>query len=313
MKILFTGASSFTGFWFARSLAAAGHEVVATFRGDASSYAGDGRGARLSALTDVCRPVFNCSFGSAAFFDLIAAESQWDLLCHHAAEVRDYHSPEFDIAAAVQANTFEMRRVLQALTERGCQGILCTGSVFEPGEGAGSEQLKAFSPYGVSKALSAQVAAFYADEARCKFGKFVIPNPFGPFEEPRFTAYLMRTWKAGETAEVRTPAYVRDNIHVDLLAHTYVGYAERLITEPTVSPLNPSGYVESQGQFAERFAMNMRARTGLECAVSLAEQTEFTEPRIRINLDPATALVPGWDETAAWDGVAAFYRDQQGA
>ena len=32
MKILFTGASSFTGFWFARALAAAGHEVVATFR-----------------------------------------------------------------------------------------------------------------------------------------------------------------------------------------------------------------------------------------------------------------------------------------
>ena len=32
MKILFTGGSSFTGSWFIRELAAAGHEVTAIFR-----------------------------------------------------------------------------------------------------------------------------------------------------------------------------------------------------------------------------------------------------------------------------------------
>ena len=32
MKILFTGASSFTGYWFAKQLASAGHEVFALFR-----------------------------------------------------------------------------------------------------------------------------------------------------------------------------------------------------------------------------------------------------------------------------------------
>jgi UDP-glucose 4-epimerase len=34
MRILFTGASSFTGYWFVRELVAAGHEVVAACRGD---------------------------------------------------------------------------------------------------------------------------------------------------------------------------------------------------------------------------------------------------------------------------------------
>ena len=58
-------------------------------------------------------------------------------------------------------------------------------------------------------------------------GKFVIPNPLGPFEEPRFCAYLIRQWQAGEAAEVRTPAYVRDNIHVDLLAAAYAAFAKR--------------------------------------------------------------------------------------
>ena len=38
MKILFTGASSFTGMWFARALASAGHDVVATFRKRPEAY-----------------------------------------------------------------------------------------------------------------------------------------------------------------------------------------------------------------------------------------------------------------------------------
>ncbi len=310
MKVLFTGASSFTGFWFVRALAEAGHEIFATFRGGASSY-DDARSRRIAALQDVCTPVYNCIFGSAEFMDLIAAESEWDLLCHHAAEVRDYHSDDFDIAAAVQANTLEMRQVLNALAERGCQRLLATGSVFEPGEGAGSDNLKAFSPYGVSKALTAQVADYYASEIGQHFGKFVIPNPFGPYEEPRFTAYLMRTWSAGETAEVRTPAYVRDNIHVDLLARAYVQFAESLPAAPGSSRVNPSGYIESQGSFAERFAANMRTRTGMACDVALADQQEFPEPRIRINLDPAEQRVSGWDEARAWDAIASFYQSQQ--
>ena len=40
----------------------------------------------------------------------------------------------------------------------------------------------------------------------------MIPNPFGPYEEPRFMAYLMKTWLKGEVARVQTPRYVRDNI-----------------------------------------------------------------------------------------------------
>ena len=55
--------------------------------------------------------------------------------------------------------------------------------------------------------MTASAAQFYA-EREGALEKFVIPNPFGPYEEPRFTAYLMRTWLAGETAHVQTPRYV---------------------------------------------------------------------------------------------------------
>jgi UDP-glucose 4-epimerase len=34
MRVLFTGAKSFTGYWFVREWVTAGHEVVAACRGD---------------------------------------------------------------------------------------------------------------------------------------------------------------------------------------------------------------------------------------------------------------------------------------
>ena len=54
--------------------------------------------------------------------------------------------------------------------------------------GAGSKPLRAFNAYGLSKGLTAAAAESYADRERFTFEKFVIPNPFGPYEEPRFTS-----------------------------------------------------------------------------------------------------------------------------
>jgi hypothetical protein len=66
--------------------------------------------------------------------------------------------------------------------------------------------------------------------------------------------------------------------------------------------------VESQGAFTRRVAEEMRARLGLPCAFELAEQTEFSEPRIRINTDPLDARALGLDEASAWDEMAQYYR-----
>jgi hypothetical protein len=138
-------------------------------------------------------------------------------------------------------------------------------------------------------------------------GKFVIPNPFGPYEEPRFTTYLAKTWLKGEVAGVKTPAYIRDNIHVGLLAETYRHFVEKQIGASGFRKLNPSGYVESQGAFATRFAEEMRRRTQLPCALELHAQVQFEEPKMRVNTDMAAVAVPEWNEAQAWDELAAYY------
>jgi nucleoside-diphosphate-sugar epimerase len=306
MRILFTGGSSFTGFWFIRELAGAGHEVTAVFRRRAEEYPDTARRQRVALAAAVCRPVFGCSFGDAPFLTL-TGESPWDLLCHHGADVTDYKSPAFDAVAATRNNTHNLPGVLEALGGAGCRRVLLTGSVFEGGEGAGSQGLPDFSPYGLSKALTAQMFRFYCARAGMGLGKFVIPNPFGPYEEPRFTAYLMKNWLAGATPSCSNPSYVRDNIHVSLLAKVYTQFAET-VPAAGFARINPSGYAESQGSFTLRLAGEMRPRLGLPCPIELKKQVDFPEPRVRINTDVPDMDALGWDESAAWDEMAHYYR-----
>ena len=308
MRILFTGASSFTGYWFVRELVAAGHEVVAACRGD-GRYEGL-RAERVRMVAELCKTPFGCAFGNDNF--LVLTKNSFDVLCHHGAEVGDYRSPDFDPYRAAAANLHRLPAVLQVLKDRGCGRLVLTGSVFEANEGAGSAPLRAFSPYGLSKSLTATAAAFYADREGFTFEKFVIPNPFGPYEEPRFTAYLMKTWLAGETARVQTPRYVRDNIPVSLLAKAYAAFVAANPAPGTVRRLNPSCYPESQGAFAERVRREAAARLGGPCALELGAQTEFPEPPARINIDLLDTVALGWSENQAWDQLVAYYVSSAG-
>src|ERR1700722_11728349 len=107
MRILFTGASSFTGYWFAKELAATGHEVVATMQKLPDRYTEEPRKKRVSALSDLCELRFGIAFGDDRFFDLIKQRS-WDLLCHHAADVTNYRDPNFNVLAALERNTRQL-------------------------------------------------------------------------------------------------------------------------------------------------------------------------------------------------------------
>ena len=306
MKILFTGASSFTGFWFVKSLAAAGHKVVCPVTRELADYTGT-RSRRIELLKPLCILVPNVSFGSGNFLQLANAE-RFDQLCHHAADVTNYKSADFDAQAALKTNTHHLPEVIEVMRDHGLKTVVLTGTYFEADEGAGNLPLRTFSPYSLSKTLT--FAAFKAEcqRAGLPLGKFVIPNPFGPFEEARFTGFLMKNWREGKLVEVKTPDYVRDNIHVDLLATAYAKFSARMFaaTEP-LRKINPSGYAEKQGEFAQRVAREVKARTGWACELKLAGQADFSEPLNRTNTEPAAKLVPEWNEAKAWDAFVEFY------
>ena len=252
-------------------------------------------------------PVHGCSFGDERFLALIA-EGGWDLLCHHAADVTNYKSPDFDAIAALGNNTHNLPGVLEALKAAGCRRLLLSGSVFEGGEGAGSQGLPDFSPYGLSKALTAQVFRYYCARAGIGLGKFVIPNPFGPYEEPRFTSLSHQELAGRRHAELLQP-------------RLRPGQYPRVAAGQGLRPVragSPGRWLRpDQSQRLRREPGRLHAppgpgdatpRLGLPCPVELKKQVDFPEPRVRINTDPPDADALGWDESAAWDEMADYYR-----
>jgi UDP-glucose 4-epimerase len=311
MKILFTGAGSFTGYWIVKELAEAGHEVTMIFREKVGDHEGL-VGKRDELVSKFGAYKEEVTFGDEKFLALIK-ESKWDLLCHHAADTRNYKSPDFDVETAVENNTHNLSEITDALKEQGCEHIVLTGSFFEQDEGEGKtpEDMRDFSAYGKSKRLTWEHFEKMGKEKGVKVGKFVIPNPFGPYENMGFTSYLAKTWFAGETPRVKTPDYVRDNLHVSLMAKAYAQFAEKFVGGgPT--KINPSGYISKQGDFGKLFAKEMEPRLGIPCPMEFADQVEFPEPRNRINTDKLDAGELNWDESKAWDELADFYKSQYG-
>jgi len=299
-----TGASSFTGFWFARALAEDGHQVQCTLQRASGEYVRHPLSERVRKLREFADVVESTSFGDDRFLDLVGRGP--DIVAHHGSHVGDYRSADFDVVGAVAANTRNVRAVMERMKTCGSRAFVLTGTVFEPGEGVGTDQGCAFSSYGLSKGITSDIFRWHAREFGVPLAKFVIPNPFGPLEEERFCRYAYCRWLVGEPAVVRFPEYVRDNIHVDLLAMAYARYVSEAYDGTAVETLGPSGYVETQGAFALRLAREVGGRLGLKSEVTLASQADFDEPLVRVNTVPARHYVDTWVEDRSWECVVAW-------
>ncbi|MFO1036974.1 MAG: NAD(P)-dependent oxidoreductase [Geminicoccaceae bacterium] len=301
MRVLVTGASSFTGAWFVRALVEAGIEVVAPCRGAADD--GDPlRRARLAALPETVRLVPKCPFGSPPFLDLIDRAGPFEALCHHAAEVGDFRRADFDVGAALAANTAGLGAVLDRLQAGGCRTVVVTGTVFETDEGEAGPS-RAVNAYGLAKALTWQVWRHACEGRGFALGKFVVPAPFGPLEKPCLASSLIRSWLRGETPTVRAPHLVRDHIPASLLADDYVRFLRAVWGRSGTWYRRPSLFAESLGRFAERLAEAMRPRLELPCPVEIADPpVQVDEPVSRVNRDPLVqdGLAAFWDGYAGW-------------
>jgi nucleoside-diphosphate-sugar epimerase len=305
-RVLLTGASSFTGMWIAEALAQAGFEVLAPLQRPRADYDPE-RLARIARLEAVAEVAYACPFGSAAFLDLVRAQPAIAALAHHAADVTGYRDPGFDAVAAFDRNLDGAAPTLEALAAAGARLAVVTGTVFEAGEGDSRDAPLAVTPYGLSKTLTNVAFQHYAAWAGLRFGRFVIPSPYGACEQQRsFPAYLFRTWSEGGTPVVRTPLYLRDHLPAPLLGRAYAAHlSARLAGAASPEVARPSGWIATQGDFARKVATEAAARLGHDCPTAFADQTEFPEPLRRVNRDPARR--DGWDEAAFWDDYVGWY------
>ncbi len=145
---------------------------------------------------------------------------------------RNYKNLDFPVLDAVSANTKEARQVIEKLKGKGCSHIVLTGSIFEQNEGMGTDRLPAFSPFALSKAMTAEIFKFETRLCHLPLKKFVIPNPFGPTKSLASFIISSILGKEHKTASVQTPAYIRDNIPTLFLQKPTSNLLKRLLMIP---------------------------------------------------------------------------------
>jgi nucleoside-diphosphate-sugar epimerase len=304
MRVLLTGASSFTGLWIARALAARGAEVTAVCRGRPEHY-DRARRARIEAVGAGAAVVFDRPFGSPGFLQLLEGALPFDVLCLHHAEVGDFRRPDFQPLDAARANTLGLVEVLARMGRRGLARVVHTGTVFETGEGDGDRPLKAIGAYGLAKTLTAAVVRHAAAEAGIEAIKVTIPSPFGPGQGDGFIGQMIEAWCHGRPIVLNHPDRVRDFVPVDLLAEHYAGLALGRQAVPAGGKSNPSGYVETVQAFAERLAGELRPRLGIACLVQASNPPKPSrEPRRRFNTEPLPGLFDAAKRAARFDQLA---------
>ena len=312
MRVLLTGASSFTGAWFARALLEEGVELILALARRPQLYDAE-RSTRLAPLlaSKRVRTVEDAPFGSARFIELCRALGPLDVLALHGAVVGDHRARDFPVREAVRTNTFRLERVLERAARSGCRAIVVTGSVFEAGEGGGGDRARPVNPYGLAKTLTWRRFARKAPAYGFTLGKFTIPAPFGPGEKPNLPRALMEAWLRDAVPHVRHPHLVRDHVPVDALARAYARFVLELSHRKGVLYRRPSGFAEPIGSFARRLGAAMRPRLARPCRVNLADPPlPSPEPAVRINDEPLEALVPEADPERFFDAYAAFYRNR---
>ncbi len=296
-----TGASSFTGSWFASALIERNVSLIATASRSLDDYSGSEHEC-LARLSKSALVAYGTPFGSDAFLDLIKGHAPIDLFCFHGALATGHRSEGFDTLNAVRSNCWRLAEVMTALEEAGCASLLATGSIFEADEGIGEQPLRAFSPYGLSKTLTWQWVRYEAERRGFRLGKFVIAHPFGTGEKPGLMHYLIDQWSRGLVAEIKRPGLIRDFVHVDQLAAAYARMATELPRAHGTLHWGPSGYVETVGEFVARTADEFENRLRTRCRFAISRSPNASsEPVTRYNPHPLPKLVPSWPLRQSWD------------
>jgi nucleoside-diphosphate-sugar epimerase len=213
--------------------------------------------------------------------------------------MREFRSRQYDVGEAERTSIVPLQGIVDALANSSCQGVVYSGSYFEPGEGgpgAGADAL----PYARCKAKAWQELKKICDSRAIPASKIVIPNPIGPLEnEDRLIPGLIQKARASESMRLMSPRSVSDNLPVRDLARKYVQVAEKLIAGGT-GVFRPSGWVCDTQSFVEtvsRELLTKRLRIPpikIECATEAnPKMLKNSEPE-KIDLDQL------WDEYAEW-------------
>jgi len=307
-SVVLTGVSSFTGFWFAKVLSEAGHSICCPLPRPRESYEGLKK-KRLDSLPIEVDVIYEAPFGSDRFVALL--DKTFDALCLHGAYVEGYHSDQFDFSYALNQNLNQIDKVLKVAKSSGCKLVIWTSSIFEDAVHTEGKVAVAHKPIWLKYALSKKISFICIRELCANYGlgfsRFVISNPFGPYEDAKFCYHLVQNILAGKKFDVQSPFYVRDMIHVGHLSESYVMLVQNSIDGDITDELRPSEYPMRMIDFAALLCKKINFYYGIDYELGYCEQKVYDEPLVLVNNDNIRSELYSYNEPSQWNSYFKYY------
>ena len=276
LNILFVGASSFTGMWFANRLSR-NYNVTCTFTKNRNLYSGL-RNKRIKNLSKNIKKRFKICFGDKKFINLIS-KNNFDIFCFHFASQDGYNSDlSFNFAKSLHASSFNIYKVFKILKERGCKHITYTGSIFEQNEGIPINS-KSFNSYGLSKYITSQFIKFFCNSLKLHFKKFVISHPFGEFEDNKLTRSILLNCSKNKIVLIKHPKYIRDFIDIKTLSENYFQF----VSNKKDFYLAPRGYACTTLSLANKIIKYFKIYSETNSKIKIQKNSKYTYPIKIIN------------------------------
>lgn len=276
-NILFTGLSSFTGFYFVNLLSKyKNNKIFCTLSKKKKDYKflKKKRIDLISKKKNV-NLIFNVKFGDRKFINLVN-KRKFDILCFHHAYTKDYNDDKkFKLKKSLNENLNNIDELFEFIERK--SKIIITNTIFQK---ISSKNYKSINNYGVSKSISYEKIKSLCKLHNIKYKSFFITNPWGVYEEKKLHYYLFKNWFKNKVAIIKFPHYIRDNIHIEKLSKAYL---EIINSRSKKKEYFPSGYCSSNKVFIEALRKEFEKFFNIKTRVKYLKKINNEQPLIRIN------------------------------
>ena len=277
MRLLFLGASSFTGYHFVNKISDnKQNKIYCTLTKNLNKYKST-RLERIKLLNKKKNIFFikKVKFGDKKFIKLLSRK-KFDIICLHHASTKNYNNDlKFNLNKSIKENTPNLRKVFSKIHNQ--TTIIVTNTIYQK---INEKKYKAVNKYGISKSITYDKIKSICKEFDFKLKSIFITNPWGILEEKKLNYYLINNWLKNKKTFISHPNYIRDNIYIDKLAKYYL---KILNSNSTKINYFPSGYCSTNKVFIEAFKIKFEKFFNKKVKIEYANNAKYSQPMSRIN------------------------------
>ena len=284
-NILFTGVTSFSGFYFVKKMSEnKNFRVFCILTKNRTSY-DFLRKKRIDLISKKknVHLIFNIKFGDRNFIKLLK-KVFFNIICFHHSYTKNFSSDKkFNFLKSLKENLNNVEQVFNHISKKST--IIISNSYFQKSL---KKKYNSFSKYGTSKDITYETYKQFCNLNRIKYKSIFINNPWGVLEGKKLNYYLIKSWFEQRKTIIKYPLYIRDNINIEQLSKKY---NKIVLSKSLTKEYYPTGYCSSNKVFVEALRGEFEKFFKIKTKVKYLKNSKYNEPLIRTNSKKITKKV----------------------